>query len=114
MFVMSLDLSSFKSIRDFVAEFDKKEKRLDILINNAGVMGMPLTRTKEGLEMQIGVNHFGHFLLTNLLLPKIKVKSQKLHMLQIIFHKTFKYFTEITTKSNHNCVQSRSSVRKDK
>lgn len=70
---MTLDLSSFDSIRKFAAEFQKKEERLDILINNAGVMGLPLTRTKEGLEMQIGVNHYGHFLLTNLLLQMIKV-----------------------------------------
>lgn len=66
------DLSSFESIRKFVDEFKKEEKRLDILINNAGVMRCPRSVTKEGIEMQLGVNHMGHFLLTNLLLDLLK------------------------------------------
>lgn len=65
-----LDLSSFKSIREFVENFE--ERRLDVLINNAGIMACPKTMTKEGIEIQIGVNHFGHFLLTLLLLNKLK------------------------------------------
>ncbi len=47
---------------------------MDILINNAGIMACPKAYTKDGLESQIGVNHFGHFLLTHLLLDLIKVK----------------------------------------
>jgi len=50
-----------------------EESRLDILINNAGVMRCPKSVTSEGIEMQLGVNHMGHFLLTHLLLDKIKV-----------------------------------------
>lgn len=50
-----------------------EEKRLDVLINNAGVMRCPRTHTKEGIELQLGVNHMGHFLLTNLLLDMLKV-----------------------------------------
>ncbi|RUS72780.1 hypothetical protein EGW08_019457 [Elysia chlorotica] len=67
-----LDLSSFESIRAFCDEFNRTEARLDILINNAGVMMCPRMLTKDGLEMQLGTNHFGHFLLTNLLLDKLK------------------------------------------
>ncbi|OWA50549.1 Retinol dehydrogenase 13 [Hypsibius exemplaris] len=70
-----LDLASFDSIRAFVQRMEK-EDRLDYLINNAGTMRDP-TRvlTKDGLEKQMGVNHFGHFLLTNLLLAKLQKSS---------------------------------------
>ncbi|GFS25742.1 retinol dehydrogenase 12 [Elysia marginata] len=70
-----LDLSSFDSVRTFCEDFNKNETRLDLLINNAGVMMCPKLLTQDGLEMQIGTNHFGHFLLTNLLLDKLKASS---------------------------------------
>lgn len=70
--VMHLDLASFKSIRTFAETFLREEPRLDILINNANVMGIPRTLTNDGLEMHMGVNHFGHFLLTNLLIERLK------------------------------------------
>ncbi|CAH1400609.1 unnamed protein product [Nezara viridula] len=66
------DLSSQESIRNFVEIFKKEENRLHILINNAGVMRCPPLKTKEGIEMQLGVNHMGHFLLTMLLLDVLK------------------------------------------
>lgn len=72
VFNRTLDLSSLDSVRRFVAEFKKEEPRLDVLINNAGVMMCPRTLTKDGFEMQIGTNHMGHFLLTNLLLDLMK------------------------------------------
>lgn len=67
------DLASQKSIKDFVEQFKKEHKNLHILINNAGVMRCPKSYTQEGIEMQFGVNHIGHFLLTNLLLDVLKV-----------------------------------------
>lgn len=67
------DLASLQSIRDFVKVFKSEQKRLDVLINNAGVMNTPNSKTKDGFEMQLGVNHMGHFLLTNLLLDQLKV-----------------------------------------
>jgi retinol dehydrogenase-14 len=69
--VKQLDLASFKSIRTFVEEM-KKEERIDVLINNAAVFQCPYSRTQDGLEMQMGVNYFGPFLLTNLLIEKMK------------------------------------------
>ncbi|XP_078001174.1 retinol dehydrogenase 13-like [Glandiceps talaboti] len=70
--VLHLDLSSMQSVRNFVSEFKKEEKKLDILINNAGLMRCPRWKTVDGFEMQFGVNHLGHFLLTNLLLDVLK------------------------------------------
>uniref|UniRef100_A0A667YLY6 Zgc:153441 n=1 Tax=Myripristis murdjan TaxID=586833 RepID=A0A667YLY6_9TELE len=70
--VRHLDLSSLRSVRHFSTELRAAEKRLDILINNAGVMMCPKMLTDDGFEMQLGVNHLGHFLLTNLLLELLK------------------------------------------
>lgn len=67
------DLASLQSIRDFIKTFKSEQKRLDVLINNAGVMNTPNSKTRDGFEMQLGVNHMGHFLLTNLLLDVLKV-----------------------------------------
>ncbi|CAF0995457.1 unnamed protein product [Brachionus calyciflorus] len=72
VFVEILDLASFESIRKFSSKINSQEDRIDILINNAGIMMCPKWKTKDGYEMQFGVNHLGHFLLTNLLLDKIK------------------------------------------
>ncbi|XP_023678820.1 dehydrogenase/reductase SDR family member 13-like isoform X2 [Paramormyrops kingsleyae] len=67
---MQLDLGSLESVRAFAENFLKSERRLDLLINNAGIVKQG--RTKDGLGMMLGVNHIGHFLLTNLLLDRLK------------------------------------------
>ncbi|XP_053689610.1 retinol dehydrogenase 12-like [Sabethes cyaneus] len=73
--VRELDLASLESVRKFATSFLAEEPRLDILINNAGVMACPKALTKDGFEQQLGVNHLGHFLLTNLLLDRLKASS---------------------------------------
>ena len=73
--VYKLDLASLASVRDCATEIKNNEERLDVLINNAGVMMCPFQKTKDGFEMQIGTNHLGHFLFTNLLLDKIKASA---------------------------------------
>ncbi|XP_051963177.1 dehydrogenase/reductase SDR family member 13b.1 [Xyrauchen texanus] len=67
---MHLDLASLKSVRSFAEIFLKTEKRLDILVNNAGVYKQGTT--VDGLGLMFGINHVGHFLLTNLLLGRMK------------------------------------------
>ena len=65
--VMLLDLASLRSVEDFAKRFEDTYGRCDRLMNNAGVMALPKrTVTVDGLETQMGVNHFGHFHLTNL------------------------------------------------
>ncbi|XP_073942388.1 retinol dehydrogenase 14-like [Choristoneura fumiferana] len=67
-----LDLASLASVRAFADNILKTEQRLDILINNAGVCGSPYIITEDGLLFEMQINHFGPFLLTNLLLPLLK------------------------------------------
>lgn len=66
---MMLDLSSLADVRKFVDEFKTQFKRLDLLINNAGIMMSPYKVTKDGFENQLATNYIGHFALTGLLLP---------------------------------------------
>jgi NAD(P)-dependent dehydrogenase (short-subunit alcohol dehydrogenase family) len=66
--VRELDLASLSSVRAFAAGW---QGDIDLLINNAGVMAPPLTRTADGFELQFGTNHLGHFALTNLLLEHV-------------------------------------------
>lgn len=73
--VKHLDLASMTSIHAFAKDINSTEPRIDILINNAGVMWCPKMLTEDGFEMQIGTNHMGHFLLTNLLLDKLKASA---------------------------------------
>ncbi|XP_042356635.1 protochlorophyllide reductase, chloroplastic-like [Plectropomus leopardus] len=67
---MQLDLASLKSVRCFTETFLKAESRLDLLINNAGLVADG--RTEDGFGIEFGVNHLGHFLLTHLLLERLK------------------------------------------
>lgn len=70
-----LDLSSLASVREFARRWG--ERPLHILINNAGVMACPQAYTADGLEMQIGTNHFGHYLLTVLLAPALEAGAKQ-------------------------------------
>ena len=72
---MELDLGSLKSVRQFVTNVEKDFPKIDVLINNAGVSSQRQTTTQDGFETHFGVNHLGHFLLTNLLLHKLKESS---------------------------------------
>ena len=67
--IRQLDLGSLDSVQQFSNSISADFDRLDLLINNAGVMGIPERKTKDGFEMQFGVNHLGHYALTARLLP---------------------------------------------
>lgn len=75
--LLELDLASFGSIAKAVKTFNAASDRLDVLMNNAGVMGPPPGLTTEGYEIQFGTNHVGHALLTKLLLPTLERTVEK-------------------------------------
>ena len=69
--LLPLDLADLGSVEDAATTLSAEHARLDLLINNAGVMVPPFARTKQGFELQFGTNHLGHFALTGRLLPLI-------------------------------------------
>jgi NAD(P)-dependent dehydrogenase (short-subunit alcohol dehydrogenase family) len=69
---MRLDLASLAGVREFAGAYLAAHPRLDVLINNAGLVLSARTETEDGFESTLGVNHLGHFLLTQLLLPRLK------------------------------------------
>lgn len=71
--IILLDLASLQSVHSFSKIFGEKHGKLDLLINNAGVMMPPSSKTEEGFELQFGVNFIGHFALTGLLYPILKL-----------------------------------------
>ncbi|EST07827.1 Short-chain dehydrogenase/reductase SDR [Kalmanozyma brasiliensis GHG001] len=74
---LQLDLTELAAVRKAAEDYISREKRLDILLNNAGVMATPYTFTKDGLELQVGTNVVGHYLFTMLLLPTL-ISTSKL------------------------------------
>ncbi len=70
--LLTLDLSSLTSVRQFTREVTEHHPRVDVLINNAGVMALPYGKTVDGFELQLGTNHLGPFALTALLLPALE------------------------------------------
>jgi len=86
--VKQLDLESLESVRRCAEELNGALEKIDLLILNAGKMASPRTETKEGFESQLGTNHFGHFLLTNLLLDKVKAAApSRVVVLSSLAHK---------------------------
>lgn len=87
---LPLDLASFASIRAAADEFLAEHPKLDVLINNAGVYTDRLEKTTDGYELQFGVNHLGHFLLTLLLMPAIRCNcncSRVINVSSALHHK---------------------------
>lgn len=75
---LTVDLSSQTSVRQAAAEFNASASKLDILINNAGIMAVAeRTLSDDGIELQFATNHIGHFLFTNLVLDKMRVAAKE-------------------------------------
>lgn len=86
--VMELDLSDFESVRRFAAAFLEAHDRLNILVNNAGVLDYSGRKNKDGMELQLATNHLGHFLLTSLLIHVMPDESaSRIVSLSSIAHK---------------------------
>ncbi|XP_027699483.1 retinol dehydrogenase 12 isoform X2 [Vombatus ursinus] len=106
VFVRKLDLSDTKSIRAFAKGFLAEEKQLHILINNAGVMMCPYSKTADGFETHFGVNHLGHFLLTHLLLERLKesAPSRVVNVSSVAHHFGSIYFRNLDGEKYYNRV----------
>uniref|UniRef100_A0A1A8EE07 Uncharacterized protein n=1 Tax=Nothobranchius kadleci TaxID=1051664 RepID=A0A1A8EE07_NOTKA len=102
--VKTLDLASLQSVRQFARDVLANEERLDVLINNAGIMSCPQWKTEDGFEMQFGVNHLGHFLLTNCLLDLLKKSSPSriVNVSSLAHEKGQIYFDDINQEKNYN------------
>jgi len=87
--VRPLDLGSLESIQAFANDFGLEAGRLDLLINNAGIMMTPQQTTHDGFELQLGTNHLGHFALTGLLLDTVQsAEAGRVVTLSSIEHKS--------------------------
>ncbi|MCQ2591139.1 MAG: SDR family oxidoreductase [Treponema sp.] len=109
--LMLCDLGDFESIHSFVQNFKNKYSAVDILVNNAGFISLDRRFTKNGLEMQFGVNHIGHFLLTNLLLDSFNPKGCIVNVASGA-HKAGKiHFDDINLKHGFNVVKAYSQSK---
>ncbi|XP_063044635.1 retinol dehydrogenase 12-like isoform X2 [Engraulis encrasicolus] len=103
-----LDLASLESVRRLATDVLATEERLDILINNAGIMMCPKWQTEDGFEMQFGVNHLGHFLLTNRLLPILKksTPSRVVNVSSLAHEKGKIHFDDINLDKDYEPMRS--------
>jgi NAD(P)-dependent dehydrogenase (short-subunit alcohol dehydrogenase family) len=86
--LMMLDLADLSSVRSFATKLTEQNERLDLLVNNAGVMVPPFSQTPEGFELQFAVNFLGHFALTGLLMePLEKVAAARVVTLSSLAHR---------------------------
>ena len=109
VYLKLLDLSSFKSVRRFANSILESEGRLDILINNAGVLMPPFRETEDGFESHFQVNHLGHFLLTQMLIDLLK-KSAPSRIINVSslshFSATVSDFDSIDKKENYSAYSA--------
>ena len=102
--ILPLDLSSLDAVRGFAEKFKSEYNSLDILVNNAGLMIPPYGTTKDGFELQFGINYLGHFLLTGLLLEPLKNAAEaRVVSLSSLAHKWGDiYFEDLQFENNYD------------
>ncbi|XP_069462022.1 retinol dehydrogenase 14 [Ambystoma mexicanum] len=104
LIVRELDLASISSVHRFCHWIIQEEPRLDVLISNAGIFQCPYMKTEDGFEMQFGVNHLGHFLLTHLLLGLLKRSAPS--RIVVVSSKLYKYgeinFDDLNSEISYN------------
>ncbi len=101
--VISLDLANLAAIKQFATQFSATHPRLDVLVNNAGVMAIPYRTTVDGFEMQIGTNLLGHFALTGELFPLLSQQPQaRVVTLSSFLHRSGKIdFADLNGKQSY-------------
>lgn len=107
--VQELDLSSLASVREAAAAVGTAHPRIDLLINNAGVMYTPKQRTVDGFELQFGVNHLGHFALSGLLLPRMmRVKRSRVVTVSSMAHRIMAaiHFDDLQWEHGYNRISA--------
>lgn len=109
--LMQCDLGHMEDIRRFSEEFDAIYSRIDVLVNNAGVVSLDRRETYDGLEEQFGVNHIGHFLLTLRLLKKMK-RGSRIIVVASGAHKVGKiYFDDYNLTKSFNPIKAYSQSK---
>lgn len=105
--VQELDLSSLASVREAAEALGSAHPRIDVLINNAGVMYTPKQTTVDGFELQFGTNHLGHFALTGLLLPRMmRVKGSRVVTVSSMAHRIMAaiHFDDLQWEHGYNRI----------
>jgi NAD(P)-dependent dehydrogenase (short-subunit alcohol dehydrogenase family) len=105
--VSELDLTSLASVRSAADELKSRYERIDLLINNAGVMWTPKSTTKDGFELQFGTNHLGHFAFTGLLLDRLlPVKGSRVVTVSSLGHRILAdiHFDDLQWERTYNRV----------
>jgi NAD(P)-dependent dehydrogenase (short-subunit alcohol dehydrogenase family) len=107
--VQSLDLSSLTSVREAAEDLRARHDKIDLLINNAGVMYTPRSKTADGFELQFGTNHLGHFALTGLLLDRLTpVAGSRVVTISSVGHRILAgiHFDDLQWERRYNRVQA--------
>ena len=102
--IIELDLADLNSINDFARRFREKYDRLDLMVNNAGVMHLPFKRTEFGFEYQFGVNHLGHFYLNSRLIDMIEeTEDSRVVCVSSLLHKKAELeFDELNSEEDYD------------